>query len=188
MKQLGMTTHFSTTYHPKSDGQSKRLNQCLEQYLRCMCFLKPNSWAKWLPLAEWWYNTNYHTSLGMTPFQALYGYQPLGQAWDVNTKVAAVQDILQNRDQLSKLLSDQLQKAQQRMKFYSDKKRTEREFQLGDEVYLKLQPYKQTSMALRKNLKLSSRFYGPYLVIEKIGAVAYKLQLPSNSKIHPFFM
>ena len=73
------------------------------------------------------------------------------------------------------------------MKFYVDKKRTEREFQLGDEVYLKLQPYKQTSVALKKNLKLSSRFYGPYPVIEKIGAVAYKLQLPSNSKIHPVF-
>ena len=94
MKQLGTTTHFSTAYHPESDGQSERLNQCLEQYLRCMCFLKPNSWAKWLSLAEWWYNTNYHTSLGMTPFQALYGYQPPGQAWDVNTKVATVQDIL----------------------------------------------------------------------------------------------
>ena len=63
------------------------------------------------------------------------------------------------------------------MKYYADKKRSEREFQVGDEVYLKLQPYRQSSLALRKNLKLSSRYYGPYPVISKVGTVAYKLQL-----------
>ena len=73
------------------------------------------------------------------------------------------------------------------MKYYADKKRIEREFQIGDEVYLKLQPYKQTSLALRNNLKLSSRYYGPYTVIAKIGKVAYKLQLPLTSKLHPVF-
>ena len=73
------------------------------------------------------------------------------------------------------------------MKYYADKKRIEREFQIGDEVYLKLQPYKQTSLALRNNLKLSSRYYGPYTVIAKIGKVAYKLQLPLTSKLHLVF-
>ncbi|KAK9032806.1 hypothetical protein V6N11_017849 [Hibiscus sabdariffa] len=56
MKQLGTTPLFSTAYHPETDGQSKRLNQCLEQYLRSFCFLKPKDWAKWLSQAEWWYN------------------------------------------------------------------------------------------------------------------------------------
>ena len=64
---------------------------------------------------------------------------------------------------------------------------SEREFQVGDEVYLKLQPYKQSSLALRKNLKLSSRYYSPYLVISKVGTVAYKLQLPKHSKLHLVF-
>ena len=73
------------------------------------------------------------------------------------------------------------------MKYYANKKRTEREFQIGDEVYLKLQPYKQTSLALRNNLKLSSRYYGPYTMIARIGKVAYKLQLPITSKLHPVF-
>lgn len=85
------------------------------------------------------------------------------------------------------LLKDNLSKAQERMKMYVDSRRTEREFQIGDMVYLKLQPYRQTSIALRKNLKLNSKYYGPYLIIAKVGQVAYKLQLPPTSKVHPVF-
>ena len=98
-----------------------------------------------------------------------------------------MEQLLKEREQLSRLLVDQLDKARLRMKHYADKKRSEREFQVGDEVYLKLQPYKQTSLALRKNLKLSSRYYGPYAVVAKVGPVAYKLQLPTTSKLHPVF-
>ncbi|GMI86211.1 hypothetical protein HRI_002290400 [Hibiscus trionum] len=73
------------------------------------------------------------------------------------------------------------------MKFYADKQRSERQFQVGDEVYLKLQPYRQSSIALRSNLKLAARFYGPYKVIKKIGLVAYQLALPPTAKIHSVF-
>ncbi|GMI83362.1 hypothetical protein HRI_002005500 [Hibiscus trionum] len=76
MKQAGTSTHYSTTYHPETDGHSERLNQCLEQYLRSMCFLKSNAWTKYLPQAEWWYNTNYRKAIEITPFEALYGYKP----------------------------------------------------------------------------------------------------------------
>ena len=189
MKLLGSNIHMSTAYHPESDGQTERLNQCLEQYLRCMCFLKPKTWFQWISLAEWWYNTSYHSAIGMTPFQALYGYIPPGFIWDASSlaKVSTVEDLLKEREQLSRMLVNQLEKAQHRMKYYADKKRSEREFQVGDEVYLKLQPYRQSSLALRKNLKLSSRYYGPYLVISKVGTVAYKLQLPEHSKLHLVF-
>ena len=85
MKLLGTSVQLSTAYHPESDGQSERLNQCLEQYLRCMCFMKPKSWIIWLPLAEWWYNTSLHSAVGMTPFQAIYGYKPPGFAWDASS-------------------------------------------------------------------------------------------------------
>ncbi|XP_070017584.1 uncharacterized protein [Nicotiana sylvestris] len=73
------------------------------------------------------------------------------------------------------------------MKYYADKRRIDREFQVGDLVYLKLQPYRQISLALRRNLKLSSKYYGPYKVLARIGKVAYKLDLPHESKVHPVF-
>jgi transposase InsO family protein len=68
-KNLGVELHLSSAYHPPTCGQTERVNQCLENYLRCMCFNGPKRWIYWLSLAEWWYNSSYHTSLNMTPFR-----------------------------------------------------------------------------------------------------------------------
>ncbi|XP_071914010.1 uncharacterized protein [Coffea arabica] len=73
------------------------------------------------------------------------------------------------------------------MKKYADEKRSEREFSEGDWVYLRLQPYRQSSIALRGNTKLSAKYFGPYQITEKIGEVAYRLNLPTSSKVHPVF-
>lgn len=73
------------------------------------------------------------------------------------------------------------------MKFYVDKHRSERVLEVGDWVYLKLQPYIQISVAVRRSLKLSSRYYGLYQVLEKIGQVSYRLQLPAVALIHHVF-
>ena len=75
-KAMKVKLRLSTAYHPQSDGQTERVNQCLENYLRCMAFQEPKKWCSWMPLAEWWYNTTYHTVTKFTPFQALYGYPP----------------------------------------------------------------------------------------------------------------
>ncbi|XP_070028569.1 uncharacterized protein [Nicotiana sylvestris] len=70
---------------------------------------------------------------------------------------------------------------------YADRRRSERIFEVGDKVFLKLQLYRQMSVAIRRNLKLVAKFYRPFEIIRRIGQVAYELQLPSGSKIHPIF-
>jgi Integrase zinc binding domain/Integrase core domain len=74
MQKLGVKLNFSTVYHPQIDGQTEKLNQCIETYLRCMVFNCPKKWHSWLPLAKWWYNTNFHIDIQTTPFKALCGY------------------------------------------------------------------------------------------------------------------
>lgn len=85
------------------------------------------------------------------------------------------------------MLKENLHQAQNRMKHYADKLRTEREFAVGDWVYLRLQPYRQTSLALQRNMKLAPRFYGPFQVLSRVGTVAYKLSLPDTAQLHLVF-
>lgn len=73
------------------------------------------------------------------------------------------------------------------MRKNENKHRSERKFAKGDWVYLKLQPYRQISVGGMRNQKLSSKFYGPFEILKKIGDVAYQLNLPPNSQIHPVF-
>jgi hypothetical protein len=72
----GTQLYLSTTYHPQTDGQTEVVKKCLETYLRCFTSERKNQWAQWLPLAEWWYKTSYHTTTRMTPFEAVYGQNP----------------------------------------------------------------------------------------------------------------
>lgn len=88
---------------------------------------------------------------------------------------------------MTQLLKQQLNRAQQVMKHQADKKRSFRQFQEGEWVFLKLQPYIQSFVAKRANHKLSFKYFGPYKIISRVGQVAYKLQLPSGSAIHRVF-
>ena len=103
------------------------------------------------------------------------------------TFVASVHKALRDRDSMICLLKENLHQARSKMKKMANKHRTEREFEVDDWVYLRLQPFKQAFLALRKDRKLASKFYGLYKVLQSIGQVAYKLELHSHSKIHPFF-
>jgi hypothetical protein len=75
-KLQGTQLHLNISYHPQTNGQIEIVNKCLEVYLRCFSSYKQNQWAQWLPLAEWWYNTSYHTTTHMIPFEAVYGQNP----------------------------------------------------------------------------------------------------------------
>lgn len=161
----------------------------LESYLRCFTADKPSRWAAWLSWAEYNYNTSFHTSTEMTPFKVVYGREPplLIPFEQGSTANHEVEQLPVQRDAILQELKDNLIRAQLKMKQSADKKRKDIEFQVGELAYVKLRPYRQLTLAKRLNEKLAPRFYGPFLVVERIGPVAYKLELPATAKIHPVF-
>lgn len=126
--------------------------------------------------------------MGFTPYEIMYGRPPTLLHYVLKTaKVQSVKDYLYDWDHVKKLLLENLVKARDRMMSYADRRRTERQFEVGDWVLLKLQLYRQTSARGVLPQKLSSKYYVPYLILEKIGTVAYCLQLSSSAKIHDVF-
>ena len=75
--------NYNTTYHPQTYGQTEVVNRGVENYLRCFCGEKSREWVRWLHVAEYWYNTTYQRSLGITLFQAVYDRTPpsFGLLW-----------------------------------------------------------------------------------------------------------
>lgn len=138
--------------------------------------------------AEFWYNTSTHSAIGRSPFEAMYGYPPrllaIAPAATSHPKVITWST---DRQWMDQLLHHHLNRAKHRMKKQADQHRSERYFAVGDLVYLKLQPYVQTSLALRSHHKLAFRFFGPFRILDRIGTVAYRLDLPAHSSIHPVF-
>ncbi|PKI48774.1 hypothetical protein CRG98_030816 [Punica granatum] len=104
----------STAYHPQTDGQSEAVNKCLEYYLRCMTGDKPTMWAKWVSLAEWWYNTTYYSSTRRTPFEALFGFQPPLHIpyFPHDSTVATVDAYMINREYMIKTLKYHIRRVQ----------------------------------------------------------------------------
>ncbi|RVW21965.1 Transposon Tf2-8 polyprotein [Vitis vinifera] len=188
-KLSGTQLKMSSAYHPQTDGQTEVVNRCVKQYLRCLVHQQPRKWYSLLPWAEFWYNTAYHASTGMSPFQALYGRPPpmiphyqLG-----SSPVNEVDQNLASRDDLLHQLKLNLHQASNRMKQIADSKRRDIEFNEGDLVFLRLHPFRQQTVFKRASQKLAHRFYGPFPIEKRIGKVAYQLQLPAGSRIHPVF-
>lgn len=185
----GTRFNFSSAYHPQTDGQTEVVNRTLEMYLRCVTGDKPKEWTKWLPWVEYTYNTSCHSSTGKTPFEVVYGRSPptLLSYIPGTARVDSVEQELLNRDNVLRQVKLKLSQAQNRMKQVYDKGHTERVFQTDDLVYVRLHPYRQHSVEKRLNMKLAPKYFGPYRVVERIGAVAYRLELPTGSKVHPVF-
>ena len=116
------------------------MNKCLEGCLRCFVSDKQAQWVKWLPLTEWWYNTSFHTAAKMTPFMAPYGYHPpsITSSLRENARVKEVEDHIEHQQEVLQLLKDNLNLSQNRMKQQADQQCSERSFDVGDWVFLRL--------------------------------------------------
>lgn len=165
-KLSGSKLTLSSAYHPQTDGQTEVVNRCVEQYLRCFVHQWPKQQSHYLQWAELWYNTTYHASIKMSPFQALYGrLPPLIPAYSLDsTSVHEVDIALRTRDELLQQLKQNLQASINKMKQYADTKRRELDFAVRDHVLLKLHPYRQHTVFKRAHQILASRVYGPFTI------------------------
>ncbi|GJZ39337.1 putative reverse transcriptase domain-containing protein [Tanacetum coccineum] len=159
-KALGTNLDMSTAYHPQTDGQSERTIQTLEDMLRACVINFGKGWVNHLPLVEFSYNNSYHASIKAAPFEALYSRKCRSPVcW---AKVGEVQltspEIVQEMTEKIIQIKQRIQAARDRQKSYADLKRKPMGFQVGDRVML------------------------------KVGAVAYKLELPQElSRVHNTF-
>lgn len=114
-------------------------------------------------------------------------HHPLSDYIGNSTTIASLEELLEHRTLLLNQLRTNLQRAQLRMQKQANQHRTEKSYNEGDWAFVKLQPYRQTSVAGQNKHKLAKRFYGPYLILQKIGPTAYKLELPAEARIHNVF-
>jgi len=186
---LGTKLTFSTAFHPQSDGQSERTIQTLEDMLRACALDFEGKWDEHLPLVEFAYNNSYQATIGMPPYEALYGRKcrsPLH--WDeVGEKILVGPDLVLEAVEKIRGIRQRMTAAQDRYKSYADKRRRPLEFSVGDHVFLKVSPTKGV-VRFGVRGKLNPRYIGPYEVLERIGPVAYRLALPpSLSGVHDVF-
>ncbi|SOV04851.1 uncharacterized protein UDID_17212 [Ustilago sp. UG-2017a] len=185
-EQMGVKHSLSTAYHPQTDGQTERVNQVVEQYLRMYCNYEQNDWADLLGTAAFVYNNTAHNSIGVSPFFACYGWNPkahpdIPQWLGVNDPDRF--EYLINGKERCKYLQEQIREAQHRTVDQYNRRHKDIEFKVGDMVYINCWNWK----TWQPTLKLDTRFAGPYPVQEQIGRRAYRITLPANLRVHDVF-
>lgn len=180
---LGVEQNPSTAYHPQTDGQTERMNQEIEKYLRIYVNYHQDDWAEWLALAEFSYNDKMNDSTKMSPFFADHGYHPWkGTEPRLQSNNESALGFATRMRTIQEEAEAALRKSKELMKKYYDKnKKLSKEYQAGDKVWI------EDLDTDRPTKKLADKRVGPYEVVSKIGQAAYKCHLPGSSHLHPVF-
>ncbi|KAF8748754.1 hypothetical protein RHS01_10600 [Rhizoctonia solani] len=179
-QRLGIKPSFSLAYHPESDRQTERVNQFIKFYLRSYVAADHLDWVKWLPLAEYAYNNAKHAATKKTPFELVYGRNPIMNPSTVPANVPEA-------DLVADTLAQEWQEAESALRMTKERmarpKGTIPEYSVGKKVWLD-----GKNVVLRTNSnKLDPKRLGPFKVTEKISSHAYRLRLPDTLKIHDVF-
>ena len=183
---LGVESATTTAYHPQADGQTERVNQELEQYLRLFVNERQDDWADLLPMAEFQYNNHIHSSTRQTPFlldtgrHPRMGFEPLPP-----TQIESVNDFSERMKAALEEAAAALNQAKEDMaRYYNQRHLPTPTFRPGDKVYVDASDIRTT----RPSQKLAHRRLGPYPVERQVSRNAYRLTLPySMRRLHPVF-
>ena len=185
-KALNIEQNLSTAFHPRTDGQTERVNAVLEQYLRCYIDYQQTDWSTLLPIAEFAYNNATHSTTKTTPFFANLGYHPKFSVTipRITKDNVPVSDRIQALKDLHSEMKFNIQTAlEAHARHFNTKVTSQPDFQIGDKVWLN-----STNLrTARPARKLDYKRVGPFTVLEKVGTRSYRLELPRTMKVHPVF-
>ena len=185
-KMLEIKTKLSIAYHPETDGQTERMNQELEQYLRMYVNHRQNNWAEWLTMAEFAFNNKVYTATKILLFQINYGREPR-MSFDIRKKEKneKAEEFVREIKERHEEARAALVKSQEEMKRQADRSRKEAEkYRVGDKILISTKDF---SMELMKRVtkKLTEKFIRPYVVRKIVLENVVELELPVLLRIHP---
>ena len=179
-KVLDMKLHFTSSYHPKGNGQTECANQTLEQYLQVYCNYQQNNSSDLLPLAEFAYNNALNATMGLTPFYANKGYHPsitVHPERDIASTRA--RDFVVNLDDLHQQLQSHISNAQKRYLVSADRCQTPLpDFKIRDKVFVK----SDNICTTRPSKKLAEKYLGPFEIIAQVSSISFTLHLPNSMR------
>ncbi|MBW0467181.1 hypothetical protein O181_006896 [Austropuccinia psidii MF-1] len=181
---LKISRDLATSFHPETDGKTGRVNKALEQYLWMYVSYQQDDWNAWLPLAEFAYNNEKHSSTKQSPFFTIYERNLSFYSIHISQD-STVGKLATKLQSVQQVVKEELESAVRRLKMYADRNRTiPPDFQPGDKVWLASRNIKTT----RPTKKLSERWLVPFEVLKKAGSHAYHLKFPFQLKsILPVF-
>jgi len=199
MQLLQVKLSLSSAFHPDSDGQTERVNQTLEQYLRSYCSYQEDDWVSLLPFAEHAYNTSIAESTKARPFEINYGFSPQTEWSGIVSDNKGIHPdselVVKDWEGTWQVIRETIKQAEESQRKWHDHKRQPvPDYVTLEDVSQGRAKKADRVMLNRKNLrtkrpmeKLDHKMFGPFVVKRKVGSKAYEVELPERWDIHPVF-